>query len=399
MSNICYPIVRGRRLRATRLDGCGNPVLGPDSTVVTGGFISVALTANIEEGEAINVTNANGDVCVLDQPCPKFQDYSVVVTFCDVNPVLFNLMSGQPLVTNGGDTVGFRMNSDVDACDSGFALELWTGIPADACEAGVSASYGYLLLPFVQGGVLGDFTVENAAINFSLTGARTKKGSGWGVGPYDVVTNPEVSEIQLITITGTPAGGNFTLTFDGQTTANIAFSATAATVKSRLEALTNIEAGSITATGGPFPGAAVSVTFGGQWAGVDVPQMTATGAFTGGTAPAVAVTTTTPGTGVAGPLLEAITTGDHLHLERTSIAPPTADCDAVALGTLATGATAGIPGVYTPANSYGPDNLAELVLSGIVASPLTAWTTGQYITLRDDSLAHWNATAWVTGAA
>lgn len=293
MANICYPIVRGRRLRATRLDGCGNPVLGPDSVVVTGGFISVALTANIEEGEAINVTNANGDVCVLDQPPPKFQDYSVVVTFCDVNPVLFNLMSGQPLVLNGEDTVGFRMNSAVDAADSGFALELWTGVPSDACEVGAGASYGYMLLPFLQGGVLGDFTVENAAINFTLTGARTKKGSGWGVGPFDVVMDA-----------GTP-----------------------------------------------------------------------------------------------GPLATAIDTDDHLHLERTTVAPPEADCDPVALGVPATGATAGTPGEFTPANSYGPADLAELISEDPVADPITAWTTGQYITLRDGSFAHWNSTDWVAGVA
>lgn len=293
MANICYPILRGRRLRATRLDGCGNPVLGPDSVVVTDGFISVALTANIQEGEEINVTNANGDVCVLDTPCPKLQNYTVEVQFCDVNPVLFNLMSGQPLVLNGDDTVGFRMNSEVSACDSGFALELWTGVSSDACEQGSSASYGYILLPFLQGGVLGDFSVENAAINFTLTGAATKKGSGWGVGPYDVIS-----------------------------------------------------------TGG-----------------------------------------------VPGPLADPITVADHLHLERTTVAPPAADCDAQALGVPATEAQAGTPATLVPANSYAPADFTELGTSGLTADPATAWTTGQYLVLRDGSFAYWDGAAWQQGVA
>jgi hypothetical protein len=48
--------------------------------------------------------------------------------------------------------------------------------------------------------------------------------------------------------------------------------------------------------GGPHPGTPVTVTFGGNYDGADVPQMTASAAgLTGGTSPAVTVTTTTPG--------------------------------------------------------------------------------------------------------
>jgi hypothetical protein len=46
-----------------------------------------------------------------------------------------------------------------------------------------------------------------------------------------------VNEVQRITITGTPTGGTFTLTFQGNTTAPIAYNASAATVVAALEAL------------------------------------------------------------------------------------------------------------------------------------------------------------------
>lgn len=103
-------------------------------------------------------------------------------------------------------------------------------------------------------------------------------------------------EVQTVTVTGTPTGGTYTLTFDSQTTSGIAFDATASAVQTALEGLSNIDSGDVVCAGGPHPDTAVTVTFGGQYDGVDVEQMTgdATG-LTGGTTPDVTVTTTTPG--------------------------------------------------------------------------------------------------------
>ena len=54
--------------------------------------------------------------------------------------------------------------------------------------------------------------------------------------------------------------------------------------------------GNFSTSGGPLPDTAVTVTFEGDFAGQNVPQMTADGAgLSGGTAPAVTVTTTRPG--------------------------------------------------------------------------------------------------------
>jgi len=101
------------------------------------------------------------------------------------------------------------------------------------------------------------------------------------------------SEVQTVTITGVPTGGTFTLTYAGQTTGTIAFNALAATVQTALIALSNVDPGDVTVTGsagGPY-----TVTF--AAADGNVAQMTASGAgLTGGTAPAVTVTTTTAGT-------------------------------------------------------------------------------------------------------
>jgi hypothetical protein len=103
-----------------------------------------------------------------------------------------------------------------------------------------------------------------------------------------------VSEVQTVTITGGPTGGTFTLTLSGETTAAIAYNATAADVRTALEALSNVGTGNVTTGGGPLPGTAVTVTFDGSLG--NVAQMTATSSLTGGTSPAVTVATTTEGT-------------------------------------------------------------------------------------------------------
>lgn len=103
-----------------------------------------------------------------------------------------------------------------------------------------------------------------------------------------------VTEVQTVTITGVPTGGTFTLTFDGETTAAIAYNAAASAVQAALEALSNVSAGDVTVTGsagGPY-----TVTFGGKYSQQNVPAMTASGAgLTGGTSPDVAIATATAG--------------------------------------------------------------------------------------------------------
>jgi hypothetical protein len=111
----------------------------------------------------------------------------------------------------------------------------------------------------------------------------------------EVITTGGTNEVQTVTITGTPTGGTFTLTYDGETTSPLAYNAAASAVQAALLALDNISTGQVTVSGGPGPDTPYVVTFAGSAGSSNVPQMTATGGFTGGSTPAVAVTTTTGG--------------------------------------------------------------------------------------------------------
>lgn len=66
---------------------------------------------------------------------------------------------------------------------------------------------------------------------------------------------------------------------------------------------------------------------------------------------------------------------------------------------VATGATSGTPGSFTPSGSVAPYDLAEIDAMGVVASPSTAWATGEYVVLGDNSHAYWDGATWQSGEA
>lgn len=105
-----------------------------------------------------------------------------------------------------------------------------------------------------------------------------------------------VNEVQTLTMTGTPTGGTYTLTYSGQTTTAIAYNANAAAIQAALVALSNIAPGDVVVTGtGPF-----TVTFGGTLGATNVAQLTASSAsLTGGTSPTMTPTTATGGSTAA----------------------------------------------------------------------------------------------------
>lgn len=189
MATRCFIPLLGKRLRVTKLDDCGNvPAAGvADSIIVTDGFISVNLTSEVEDGAEIITRKADGTLCVNEKLPNSFKRFTVEVTLCGVNPQLLAFMSNAEPYADYDEVINGITVAE-GTIDTKFALELWTGISGSSCLPGEAFYGGYMLLPFVNGGVLGDISLdgENAA-NFSITGAYTKGGNAWGVGPYDVM--------------------------------------------------------------------------------------------------------------------------------------------------------------------------------------------------------------------
>jgi hypothetical protein len=193
----CFIPVLGKRIRVTALDACGNlPASGnPSSVVSTDGFISLTLTSEIEDGTEIITRKADGSLCVNERTSDSFKRFTLEIEFCGVDPDLLSLVTNaEPYQDWSEENAGITIAEGT--VDKKFALELWVGLSGRACEEGDEEASGYVLLPFVNAGVLGDVEVTGEdAITFSMTGAYTRGGNAWGTGPYDVLMNMGVPDV------------------------------------------------------------------------------------------------------------------------------------------------------------------------------------------------------------
>lgn len=181
-------VVRGRVIRATRVDNCGVVQYGEYSKAVSKSWASVAYTVNTIDTDGIDQRNADGSPAIFEDGTSKFGSFAIEAVFNKVDPEFFELVTKQRVYRDAaGEAIGFAINADTDTLIEGFALELWAGAPAGDCGAAAEEEYGYFLAPFIKGARLGDYTIENGAVTFTITGGTTRSGTGWGVGPYDVI--------------------------------------------------------------------------------------------------------------------------------------------------------------------------------------------------------------------
>lgn len=187
MAATCFSPIRGLAMRTTRVNNCGCAVEGANNMAVSCGFVSIGLSAQIDEGTDILVRTAAGEICINEPACRVLTRYDITIEFCQVDPELFEIMASVRLLTDyKGDTVGHTVGENIQ-CQGGFAMEVWSGLAGADCDAGSAGSWYYWLLPWVTSGVIGgDITIEDGPATFTFTG-RTKTNGCWGIGPYDVV--------------------------------------------------------------------------------------------------------------------------------------------------------------------------------------------------------------------
>lgn len=187
MTTQCFAQVRGRVIRVTKLNSCGVPDPGASAVVVSKRVSSVTIDEVTEDGTNIRERNFADELEIVDDAYTQVLGYSGAIALCGVDPGLISLFTGQPVVQNAaGDIVGFDAKTGIDLDGFGFALEVWSKIAGAACDASGRRKWGYTVFPFFKGGRIGGFSFENAAVQFSITGAQTRDGAAWGTGPFQV---------------------------------------------------------------------------------------------------------------------------------------------------------------------------------------------------------------------
>jgi hypothetical protein len=259
--------------------------LAPGDVVVTGTSIVTGLTLTF------GGTLAGDDVDQITATVTGLVLLSATTTTAGVAAIdevqefdLGAASAGTFTITYAGQTTS-AIAYDADAATVETALLALSNLaPGDVVCGGGALPGTPVTLTF--GGTLAGTNVAQITIDSAgLTGATvTIATTTAGVAAVD--------EVQSIDVRGY-SGGNFTITYSGQTTGNIARNASAATIDTALEALSNIGAGDVLCAGGPLGTAPVTVTFQSALAATNVAQMTL--ADVDLTAPAATIATSTIG--------------------------------------------------------------------------------------------------------
>lgn len=204
MATECYAQVRGSVIRVTRLDSCGNPDPGASAVVVSKRISTVTIDEVTEDGTDIRERNFGDELLIKDDAFTQIVGYTADIALCGVDPDLVGLLTGQPVVSDAaGNIVGFDATTTVDLDSFGFSLEVWSRLAGVACDPSGFRPWGYTVFPFLKGGRIGGFSFENGAVQFTISGAQTRDGNGWGVGPFDVDRNVSNLPSPLHTALGT----------------------------------------------------------------------------------------------------------------------------------------------------------------------------------------------------
>lgn len=203
--------VKGRRLRATKINGCGKPVAGSRNRLVTAGYVSLTLTAVMKDAEDLTQTNAEGKECFNDRTPPERRWWTPALELCNVNTGLLAMFTGWETILDALDLpAGFRDQREIES-DFGIALELWTAGRSDEDCADIPTSdailadddsgrsFGYFLFGGTEW-TPGDITIGATVSSFTLTG-RTIAMPHWGLGPYNVTLDENGDPRRLVSPT------------------------------------------------------------------------------------------------------------------------------------------------------------------------------------------------------
>jgi len=179
---------------------------------------------------------------------------------------------------------------------------------------------------------------------------------------FDLATDAGTAEVQSLTVDAT--GGDFTVTFGGDTTGALAFNISGANFTTAMEGLTSVEPGDVVVTGGPGDSGGTTPYVLTWNAGLgNVAQITANGAgLTGGGS------TATPGTTTPGSAPVVTTTANAIVAGVAGSAPAAALVTAVAQGTGADAVGTVVQTALTGGVDYSIDSTATNVKDAIEAA-------------------------------
>src|SRR5262249_35899252 len=147
------------------------------------GFISVKPSPQYEDGTEFTQKTASGFLCVNQKDPGQLKRVQNDSLFCVLNPDLISIMSGATLIQSGGVTGIGAIFTDA-LLSTHFSLEVWQQVAGrNACNAAGLQQYVYWAFFNNLNGMVDDFAIENANLQFGLKHETQAAGSLWGTFP------------------------------------------------------------------------------------------------------------------------------------------------------------------------------------------------------------------------
>jgi hypothetical protein len=177
--------IKGRVMRITQVDVCGNPVTGASGLVVVSkGFIQIQLEAQYDDGEQQRQKLADGTLCVNDNDNDNYTGEQLTVQMCGVCPSIEQIVNGARLLQSTSPISGTGAAYAEGEVTARFALEVWQNVTGrGACDAAGNQQYVYWAFPNVGHAKRGQSTIENAGLTMEFTALTDAVGALWGDGP------------------------------------------------------------------------------------------------------------------------------------------------------------------------------------------------------------------------
>lgn len=183
MPQVCLPAGCIDAIRIARVDECTDVAIpGANNGYVFNCFRNLELTKNIEEGAETILRNMCGKKCWQTKLCDELTNITVAFELLNPDYELTNLLTGNPLVNDGVENIGWYQDED-QACSPWVSVELFEQVPDESCAAG--HRYRRIILPKVRFQLPTD-TREDPFRIVAMSGLSAAASiSAWGDGPFN----------------------------------------------------------------------------------------------------------------------------------------------------------------------------------------------------------------------
>lgn len=183
MPDMTVPQLQACRIRVSNLDADGSPTVGAANAYTSDALVSMGVSPQFEEGDAINLKNACGNVVVNFKGASSFTRADVTITLATPDPYLSAFLgAGDPIIESG--VIGFAAPNLGALSEDGVSVELWVRRGGTTGDSDADFPYARWVYPKIKNLKPGDFSHENGVLQPVFSGEAVENPN-WGNGPFN----------------------------------------------------------------------------------------------------------------------------------------------------------------------------------------------------------------------